>query len=206
MTKKQDIERDYFERFGLAYGLRATGYGLRDGILEYGDKPDVLLKGKETIGIEITRLYVQSGNLEASEQRQKPLRKGVISDAQKLYRDAGGRGIELHVGFDAKNPITSPRRKELPKQLAEFAKHIDSHGSGQVDSDLFQGMLEIGYVWLNAGEYTDAKWDIAQVYSAWSTSRILSISSRYGHNALNARLHCVMSFCHCRPVKRRRRS
>lgn len=47
-------------------------------------------------------------------------------------------GIELTVDFNAKNPITSLRRKELPKHLADLAKGIDQHRSGPVDADLFQ--------------------------------------------------------------------
>lgn len=159
-----DIERHYFEQFGRAYGR------LPDGDIEYGDKPDVLLKGKRTIGIEITRFYLQSGHLPESEQRQRQLRECVMSDAQSLYRAAGGRGIELAVGFNADNAITLPRKKELPTELADLARSIDAQKSGPLDPDLFQGMPEVSYVYLNGREYQDAKWRVSQVYTVESMS------------------------------------
>jgi hypothetical protein len=80
---------------------------LPDGISEYGDRPDIILKGERPIGIEITRLYVESGWTDESEQRQSPLREIVVSDAQKLFLAADERGIELYVTFDTKHPVAS---------------------------------------------------------------------------------------------------
>jgi len=54
MKTNRDIERHYFEQFRGAYGLP-------NGAVEYADKPDVLLKGERTIGIEMTRFYLQPG-------------------------------------------------------------------------------------------------------------------------------------------------
>jgi hypothetical protein len=122
----RDIERHYFEQF------RQT-FELPDGAVEYGDKPDVLLKGVRTIGIEITRFYLQPGHFPESEQRQRQHREGIVSGAQNVYRAAGGRGIELTIGFNAINPITVPRMKILPKELADLARSIDSQKSGSVD-------------------------------------------------------------------------
>jgi hypothetical protein len=144
MTTKQALERFYFERFAR------TGF-LPEGIPEYGDKPDVLWKGERTIGIEITRLHVKSGRLEESEQRQRPLREAVVSGAQKLFRASDGRGIELHVTFEPKHPITPIRRKELPRQLAALARSIDKDGGGQVDCGLLENIPEICRVfWIPA--------------------------------------------------------
>ena len=166
MTNKQAIERDYFERFSRIYQMPA-------GRPEYGDKPDVVLKGEGTIGIEITRLYVQSGHSQASEQKQRPLREAVVSQAQKLYRADGGRRIELHIRFNVTHPITSRRMKTLPKQLAKFAKSIDEEDTGRVDCDLLEDMPEIGYVYLNSEEYHDAQWHVAQVHDVAFTPIIV---------------------------------
>jgi hypothetical protein len=42
-----------------------------------GDKPDVTLTGERTIGIEVTRFYLQPGSSPESKQRQRPLRNAV---------------------------------------------------------------------------------------------------------------------------------
>ena len=157
MTTKRDLERFYFERFAR------TGY-LPEGIPEYGDKPDVLLKGDRTIGIEITRLYVESGCLEESEQRQSPLRDAVVSDAQRLFLAADGRRIELYVTFDPKHPIVSLRRKELPRQLADLARSLGNDASRRVDFELMERIPEIYDVFWNGREYADARWRPNQVY------------------------------------------
>ena len=84
----RDIERHYFEQFAKAYALP-------DGAPEYADKPDVMLKGARTIGVEMTNFYLQSGGSAGSEQRQRPLRQAVVTDAHKLFLDARGRKFEL---------------------------------------------------------------------------------------------------------------
>ena len=58
----RDIERHYFEQFNEAYKLP-------NDAAEYADRPDVLLRGERTIGIEITRFYLQPGDSPGSEQQ-----------------------------------------------------------------------------------------------------------------------------------------
>jgi hypothetical protein len=147
-----EIERHYFERFRKAYALPA-------GAFTYGDKPDVTLASEQTIGIEITRFYLQPGSAPYSEQRQRPLRTAVLSQAQALYRADGGKKIELTIAFDPAEPITPPRRKKLPAELAALAKRVDnSRTSGEVDRRQFRAMPEIAFVHLNTREYPDAQW------------------------------------------------
>jgi hypothetical protein len=154
----REIERHYFEEFSKAYKLP-------DGAVEYADKPDILVRGVRTTGIELTRFYLQPGGALGSEQKQKPLREGVISDAHKLHRNAGGKKFELTIGFEADRPITSARRKVLPKELAAFSATIGANKSGPVDPELFETMPEISSIYLNSKEYGDAKWIVCQVYS-----------------------------------------
>ena len=122
-----EIERHYFERFRKAYTLPV-------GTVTYGDKPDVTLTGERTIGIEITRFYLQSGRVPHSEQRQRPLRNAVVSEAQALYSANGGKRIELTIAFDPARPITPWRKRRLPGELAALAKRVDNlRASGEVD-------------------------------------------------------------------------
>jgi hypothetical protein len=158
MKTNRDIEQHYFEQFSEAYTLP-------EGTAEYADRPDVLLRGKRTIGIEITRFYLQPGGSPGSEQKQKPRREGVVSDAHQLHRRVGGKKFELTIGFNPDRPITSARRKALPKELAAFAASISAHASGLLDAELFEAMPEVASIYLNSKEYDDARWSVSQVYS-----------------------------------------
>jgi len=154
----REIERHFFELFRQAYALPA-------GAISYGDKPDVTLIGQRTIGIEITRFYLQSGCIPFSEQQQRPLRYAVVSEAQALYCRRGGKNIELTIAFDPRRPITAQRRKLLPIDLAALAKRIDNlPASGEVERRQFRTMAEISSVYLNMREYPDAEWRIIGSY------------------------------------------
>jgi hypothetical protein len=158
MKTNRDIERHYFEQFSEAYKLPS-------GAAEYADRPDVLLKGERTIGIEMTRFYLQPGGSPGSEQQQKPRRQRVVSDAHALHRSAGGKKFELTITFNPDRPITSARRKSLPKELAAFAATISDATSGPIHADLFEGMPEVSSIYLNSKGCDDAKWSVCQVYS-----------------------------------------
>jgi hypothetical protein len=110
-ARNQSIERHYFERFRKAYSLPT-------GQLGYGDKPDVTLTGERTIGIEVTRFYLQPGSSLESKQRQRPLRDPVVEQAQALYRAQGGKAVELHISFDTPIAITPRRTRKLAQELA----------------------------------------------------------------------------------------
>jgi hypothetical protein len=162
-----NIERYYFERFRKAYPLP-------EGAIAYGDKPDITLTSDRKIGIEVTHFYLQSGSLPDSEQRQRPLRAPIIAEAQRLYR---AKGIELTFDFDPRNPITPPRKRKLPGELAALARRIDNRPSGELERTEFQEMPEISFVYLNAREYPDAKWRLIGSYSVglMSTQGLVAI-------------------------------
>lgn len=152
------IEQHYFEQFRKAFAVP-------EGSVEYGDKPDVLVKGNVTTGIELTRFYLKPGGLHKSEQQQRPFRERVLSQAQRLHCAATGQNIELSVGFDDRRPIIPARAKVLPGLLAEFTGTIDSSESGPIRRSLFQrSMPEIRSIYLNPKEYDDAKWRVMQVH------------------------------------------
>jgi hypothetical protein len=179
----EDIERHYFDQFCQVYALP-------EGAVTHGDKPDVVIAGRTTTGIEITNLYLQSGTEIGSEQRQRPFRASVVAGAQRLYRLGGGRGIELTVAFDGSNPISPARRRVLPALLAAFAHRIDKLQSGPIDNAAFrETMPELESVYLNAKDYADAQWRIAQLYSVEMASmeNLISVVAQKEVKATNYR-------------------
>jgi len=152
----QDIEQHYFEMF-------RRDYQLPEGTVVHGDKPDVILKGKRTIGIEITNFFLESGALPESEQVQRRAREAVVSKAQQVYLDNGGKRIELSFSFDKASPIRDP--KELAKKIATIAKNTDGLKTGAISKDILKEIPEISFVYLNAKEYEEPKWRICQSHS-----------------------------------------
>lgn len=104
MSKKsnKEIEQHYFEMF-------SKDYQLPSGPITHKDKPDFILQGKKKIGIEMRRFYLEDGKLHASEQRQRDLREGIISDAQCRYESRNKKKIKLTIGFDKENPIRAKK-------------------------------------------------------------------------------------------------
>ena len=147
----REIERGYFEQF-------CNLYELPPGCVCYADKPDVLVKGPRTIGIEITNFYRQAGADEGSEQRQRPRRYEVLSNAHRQYLAARGKGIELTTEFDPKNPITSAAKRTLPNKLADFAARIDTQPMGAFYGDSLVDMPEIARIWFSGREWPNPTW------------------------------------------------
>jgi len=147
----REIEHGYFEQFRNLYELPP-------GCVCYEDKPDVLVKGPRTVGIEITNFYSQSGTNEGSEQRQRPRRYEVLSNAHRQYLAARGKGIELTVEFEFSCPITSARKRILAQELAAFAASVDSRPSGAFYPNSFPGMPEIKSIWLSNKDWDSPKW------------------------------------------------
>jgi hypothetical protein len=177
----RDTERHYFEQFRKAYALPL-------GAICYADKPDVLVKGTRTTGIEITNFYLEPGSEEGSEQRQRPRRYEVASEAQKLYLAGGGKGIELTIDFDSAKPITSASKKTLPHKIAAFAASVDMQPSGCFYADSLPDMPEITSIWLNSRQWPDATWARpGQVYSyeEMSAARLQAIVAEKESKAAN---------------------
>lgn len=167
-TSNQDIEKHYFEIF-------RKNYTLPDGNIIYRDKPDVILQSNKKIGIEITNFYLEKGDSPKSEQAQKKLREKVVSGAQHIYQTANGKKIEITFGFDKANPITD--LKTLTKKIAALARHIETWNTGTIRNDVFKGIPELSFVYLNAKEYEDARWRVVQVYDVpiMSRDRLINI-------------------------------
>jgi hypothetical protein len=138
---QQEIEQHYFEMF------RST-YSLPPGTVVYGDKPDVVITGARTVGIEITNLYVEDGGNPASEQVQARHRRAVVSLAQEIYEGVGGSNIEMTLGFDEDRPI-----RDVPSVAAKIAalgEQVQSWDNGQIRKDHFEHIPELGFAYLYA--------------------------------------------------------
>ena len=53
----------------------------------------------------------------------------------------------------------------MAQKIVELAKRIEGMETGQIRRDIFQGIQEISFVYLNAKECEDAKWRVVQVYN-----------------------------------------
>ena len=142
-TKQQTIERHYFEMFRKAYPLPP-------GDIIYADKPDVLLNGTPTLGIEITNFYVTEGASPASEQVQCKLRKAAVIEGHRLYQESGGENIDLTFSFDKKNPIKNV--KALAKKLVALARRVEGGANGAIRKDVFKDIPEVDFAYLYAQE------------------------------------------------------
>ena len=160
-SSNQTIERHYFEQF-------RSHYQLPDGELEYSDKPDVVIRGKRTVGIEIANLYLTNGADPASEQVQRARRLQVLDRAQALHSYAGGRSIELSVDFRPEQPIHEI--EPVAQALADLAQRVGDRPSGQLNRQQFEYIPQLRFLYYNATEYVDAKWRPVQSHSVPSLS------------------------------------
>jgi len=151
---KQQVEWHYFSHFQRDYA------DLPPGTPEHGDKPDIVINGPRTIGIEIVNFYRESGN--ASEQAQRPLRKKVIESAQGQYEKKAGRLPFMTFGFNAAVPIRDWRK--LATQIANFAASLASDSKGEIGRHLFPHIPELSSIW-NAGYLHDPAWKIIGIGS-----------------------------------------
>jgi len=157
----QERERHYFEMFRRDYDLNAK-------CVSYGDKPDVVVKNERTVGIEITNFFLEAGHRPESEQVQRVRRDKVVADAHRAYMSDGGKRFELTFTFDKEHPILDQGR--VAKAIVSLAKRVETCGTGELSGRLLDRIPELSSVWLNAKEYDDAKWRIAQVYGVRSMS------------------------------------
>lgn len=159
------IEEHYFERFRKVYTLPP-------GVICYGDKPDVWIKGCRTIGVEITRFFLQSGSIRESEQVQRQYRDDVVTAAHKRYLASSGKGIDLTIEFDPLKPIKRELKMALAKKIAAFAASVHTQSIGCFYSDSFPAMPQIKSIWLNSKDWPDPKWHSRQVYTVEEMSSV----------------------------------
>ncbi len=153
---KAEAERHYFEMF-------SRDYVLPSGTIEFGDKPDVILRGEErTIGIEMTNLYVTDGNISRSEQVQASLRERVIAAAQRQYGASGSLQVEISLGFNAQTAITSVNA--TARKIASLAEGIQPV-TGVIARKLYSIIPELSFVYAYAGANAKRVLRLVQVHS-----------------------------------------
>jgi len=158
----QEKEQHYFEMFRKDYSLPA-------GTITYGDKPDVIWQGERKIGIEITNFYLEKGELDESEQRQRGLRDKIISETQGIYEAKNKKKIELTIEFDKATPIRDTRK--VVTMLVALAEQIKEYKTGQIDSHIYQHIPEVSYIYLYTEDCATPKWSGVQLYRGSIMSR-----------------------------------
>lgn len=155
MSRTQEIEKYYYKKFASAYGMPEA--------YEISDKPDIStnIEGKQ-IGIEITNFYLSSGSDLSSEQRQAPIRKRVINNAQSSYK---GRPIEATISFN-----TIEEENGLAEKIANWLSEEDFYETGSVCIEKFKHIPELRFVYVYLDPEGEITWRNSQVYSISNTS------------------------------------
>ncbi|NBX66840.1 MAG: hypothetical protein EBQ96_07590 [Proteobacteria bacterium] len=148
----QEIEKYYFEKFQALYELP-------EGEIVFGDRPDVIIRGKSKLGIELTNFYTDPTG---TEQSQISMRLNAAKKAQKKYQEKVGKNIEYTFGFDRAFPIQ--KVSKMAESLALLAERFAGRAIGQVSKEDFEDVPEISFVW-RGGKYTDCEWRVSQVFS-----------------------------------------
>jgi len=133
-------ERRYFEMFQETYELPA-------GTVEYRDRPDVIITGAQTLGIEITNFYVSEGGNPSSEQVQRNHREAVVSLAQSSYTNSGGKNNVITFSFNKEYPITNVAA--VASKIEALAHQIERLDNGEIPRDHYEDIPELDFVCLN---------------------------------------------------------
>ncbi len=146
----EEIEKIYIDRFQKVFP------DFPNGILEFGDKPDLVVKGEKTIGIEITQFYKQDGSKIESEQKQIKFRRQIIEETKAKYLGAGGKKIDLHISFEKKNAIRNVQK--VVNGVLEIIPKIVGTKNGIIDYSLHSHLEEIFNIYLNDLGHDNAVW------------------------------------------------
>ena len=170
LTKQQISERSYFAKFAADYALPA-------GLIEYSDRPDVLVRGKRLLGVEIAHLHKTDGGDQSSEQQQNIRRTQVVAQAEKLYLSNGGRNLELYIDFEPTHPIKYVDK--TAKELASIALLISSSTSYYRSYSAFVDTPQLRWLSHDGITYAKSKWCIVQSHDVpqLSLSRVKALVS-----------------------------
>lgn len=163
------LERAYYQEFAKHCPLAPNGF------VEFSDKPDIRVYGKDTIGIEITNIYLKDGRDPTSEQVQSRYRSDVIERAELLYLADGHPRYEFWFDFDPLIPITNC--KELSGRLYKCVLEAIKEQRAYSSFKGFDECPEIRFMTYNGKEYPDAKWKPIQGYDipVLNRERVLEI-------------------------------
>ena len=153
-TKQQEEEWEVFQSFREDYALPA-------GTIERSDRPDVVVNGDIKLGIELTSLHIEDGRNAASEQGQVKPRQRAVARAQEIHNNAGGRSIDLAIGFDPARPITNV--EATSQGIAEVVAHVQLGSPGLVDELTYSHIDCLNFLYMS-GEYVKPRWFVQQGY------------------------------------------
>ena len=112
-----------------------------------------------------------AGDALESEQRQTPLREGIVRSAQGIYRATGGN-VELSFNSNPDIPITPARRKMLLDELANVAKRMDASATDRTSPIYPRPVIpEVANMYFTGDHYSDPYWRIFQVSTFTKMSR-----------------------------------
>ncbi|MEJ2672689.1 MAG: hypothetical protein P8168_10930 [Deltaproteobacteria bacterium] len=176
-TSNQRIERHYFELFRRIFQLP-------NGQVKYGDKPDVIIEGKKRIGIEVTRFFLERGELPQSEQNQRRIRENVIKKAHHKYMEKGGK-YEISFSFDKDYPIRYS--KNLISKIVDVIFKLEASRTGAISKYFLNDIPELSFMYINPNMYTDPQWRITQLHDVqlMSVSRLKDIVREKENKAKN---------------------
>ena len=175
-------ERAYFEQFRQHFDLPA-------GEVEYGDAPDVIVRGDRTVGIELANLYLVDGGDPTSLQQQRRFRERVIAVAQAHYEAAGGARFEFTIGFDPRTPVTHVDR--VGTALAEIALQAQVGDGGELLRSCHARTPEIHSINRTRSTYSDARWRGVQGFM------VPLIDPKRVQDAVDAKLQKLPAYRRC---------
>jgi hypothetical protein len=179
----QENEKYYFEQF-------AKDFSLPNGEIQYGDKPDVIISGKEQIiGIEIANLYLVDGSDKASEQVQRKRREKVIKLAEVDYKSKSNLNYEFNISFNPITPITNA--EDVANKLVKFIISIENLHGDFFTNSAFNISAEIHSVHRSHKEYPDAQWKISKVYD------VRGLQVTRVRETLRKKNQLISSYKHC---------
>ena len=149
----RDVEQHYFEQF-------RCDYAMPNGEVIYTDRPDVIVDGPKRVGIEITNLYLESGNKPESEQVQRRRRVQVLKRAQELFVSAGGPNTELSVGFNPSFPISEVESVAIA--LSSLGQQLVGQPTQPVARHRYRHIPQLSFVYHNGTAYPNAEWRLMQ--------------------------------------------
>jgi hypothetical protein len=109
---KKEYEHWQLCRFRDSYA------GFPAGELYPVERPDFLVKGARTYGVELTRLYQQPGGDGVSLQQQESLREEVTERAEGLYAGPASLALDVAVHFNDHPPLSKQRVGAVAEALA----------------------------------------------------------------------------------------
>jgi hypothetical protein len=151
---KNERQRYYFD----AFRRQVT---LPNGEIHHGDKPDVVIAGDRTIGIEITNFYLVGGKKANSEQVQAVFRPDVLATAEQIYKAEYGGTAGVTLQFNRSVPIKKSKKEKaaLARRIAEVISTLSKTETGEVYRYKYENTVpEIGFLHIHEQPYDDGKW------------------------------------------------